>query len=59
MVAIAVSREPYFFIVTGRTPSKVIEDAASVAAELGVTLAGVDAFNWPPIDLPVPTMWRP
>lgn len=59
MDAIAVSREPYFFIVTGRLAWEVVEDAVSVAAELGVTLGDVDASDWPPIVLPVPTMWRP
>lgn len=57
MNALAVSREPYFFIVTGRWESQVLEDAQLVAGVLGVTLGDVPLTDW--FVLPVPTMWRP
>jgi len=60
MDALAVSREPYFFIVTSRWESQVLEDARLVADELGVSIADVPGvYEWPPFVVPVPTMWRP
>jgi len=38
---VAVSAEPYFFVVTYKTPDETLRLATAVAAELGVDLAGL------------------
>jgi len=58
--ALAVSRAPYFFIVTGHSESLVLGAAHRVAEQLGVSMADVpEVSEWPTFAQPVPTMWHP